>query len=359
MNTLTLIFALIFASLLGCSSASVAERQVLDSAQGSDPVRIDKLLVTPSPDGHREFIVAIQTAVKSVHLKMFRLTDPQVIQALISAKDRGIDVKILLDQKSLKVARFNKTLNELERAGVLVRASSMGFSLTHEKSMVIDGQQAFVTGMNLTRNFKETRDFGIITRNQGITNEIETVFAADWENALTGKAETPPLRDPNLIWSPLNSRTKLVALINSARSQIRVQVENLGDPEIQRAFSEAAKRGCDVKILVPMCDRDPKPLRNYPFVKKLLSEGVRVQVMPFPASERRPYIHAKMILIDKTGIYLGSINFSKNSTMRARELGIVFEDPQNFQVLAQEFEKDWDQSVLPIEPPAGFCPVFD
>ncbi|MGZ3693397.1 MAG: phospholipase D-like domain-containing protein [Bdellovibrionota bacterium] len=346
-----IICLILLSSVCLAACASPHKRQVTDR-----PIA-EKLLITPSNDGHREFINAIRGAKHSVHLKMYHLTDPEVISSLVDAAARISDVKVILDGKSLGEKKFKDILEQLKVRHVNARASSPAFTVTHEKSMIVDGERAFITAINLTKNAQATRDFGITTLDTAIIAEMESVYKADWENAEKGTSNSPALTEPPLVWSPINSREKLVNLINSAVTNIAAQVENLGDPEIEVAFAQAAIRGIQVRILVPMCDKNANPLYDYPFIRSLSGKGVSVRVMPFPESAEHPYMHSKMILVDQNRAYIGSVNFSTNSTQHARELGIIFTDEKISPVISKEFESDWAVSVTPPDPPPAFCPA--
>ncbi len=66
------------------------------------------------------------------------------------------------------------------------------------------------------------RNVGIFITNPEIVNEIIGVFKSDVQNAKDQTALTPVLKNPNLVWSPNNSETKLNALISTAQKTIDV-----------------------------------------------------------------------------------------------------------------------------------------
>ncbi|MGH7282239.1 MAG: phospholipase D-like domain-containing protein [Polyangiaceae bacterium] len=181
------------------------------------------------------------------------------------------------------------------------------------------------------------------------------MFDADVENASLHTKKTPPLSCTKLLWSPVTSEPKLVALIDSAQRSIVASSENLGDSAIEAALERAASRHVAVRVLSPMCDMNPNPLFNVPIVKRMDSEGIDARLMPGPSSRERPYIHAKMMIVDGARAYVGSINFSENSTHEARELGIVVDDPKAISAFSQAFDSDWSQAVLPPEDASGAC----
>ena len=338
--------------------ADPATEQSLFDLSSLNIVKIKKLLVNPNPQGPTDFIDAMKAAKKSIHLEMFHITDWGVVNALTDAHKRGVEVKVLVDGKALKFGSSKKYFDQLVTNGVEARGSSPGFSLTHEKAMVVDGSISFVTTINLTRIFNKTRDYGVITEDASVADEIESVFSADWENAKNNSNTTPKLKVANLVWSPINSKDKLVGLIDSAKKSIVAQVENIGESNIQEAFARAVKRGVNVRLIVPLCTLGSEPTRNYPFGKQIAQMGVKVQMMPSPSDVDHPYIHAKMIIADETMIYIGSVNFSKNSTQYARELGIIFPDKTTATTIGNYFESDWKSSVsIPAQPPTD-CPKF-
>jgi len=160
--------------------------------------------------------------------------------------------------------------------------------------MVIDDSFALITAINLTNMADVTRDFGVITSDAAVLNEILNVFETDWDNSLKQQGNTPPLTQEALVWSPVNSQKKLSDFIASAKSEVVATVENLGDPVIQAAFEAVAeKQNVKVRIIVPMCDRNVDPLRNYPFLNELKSHNVMAKVMPNPSSVEQPYMHSK------------------------------------------------------------------
>ena len=148
-------------------------------------------------------------------------------------------------------------------------------------------------------------------------------------------------------------------LLASAHRDVIATVENLGDPVIADAFADAAARGVAVRLIVPMCDKNADPNFNYPHAVQLSGRGVKVKMMPAPESPAQPYIHSKMIQVDGgVASYVGSINFSVNSTMHARELGVIFANQAAADGIMATFDDDWNASVVPPEA-APACPRGD
>lgn len=317
-----------------------------------------ELIVTPTPeggDGHAAFAHAIDGAQHSIELTMFHLTDEAIVAALTRAAARGVAVRVILDGKGLHAATHRRAADALRAGGVEVRPSSPAFSITHTKAMVVDRDAVFVTAINLTRDADRTRDFGVITHDRAIAGDVEALFDADWRDAETGRRDTPVLHAPSLVVSPVGSRDRLIALIGSARHELVVTVENLGDPAIEDALAAAARRGAAVRAIVPSCDKNPNPLYNLPAARRLAATGVAIRLMPAPETPETPYMHAKMILADGAIAYVGSVNFTVNSTTRARELGVIFANPAAAAQIRAIFESDWRRAAPPPAAPPAHC----
>jgi len=317
----------------------------------------DAVIVTTPENQHDMIIKSLQNAKKSILMSMYHLTDPAVIQALIDVRARGVNVQVLLDSSSLQNPKYKAIFDQLAAKQVSVTGSSPQFAITHTKAFVIDERIAFISSMNLVGHFQEMRDFGIFTMDADIIREFLAVFKADLDNAKNNTMITPPLTNPNLVWSPVNAEQKLVDLIDSARSSINLVVENLGQTTvIKDALQRALNRKVAVRIVVPECDLNPNPYYNFPALYDLAAVGGQIRVTMNPSSPTAPYMHAKAIVIDHKIAFVGSQNFSFTSLTKARELGVVFANQKSIQNLESYFEKDWSAALpLPATTPTT-CP---
>jgi phosphatidylserine/phosphatidylglycerophosphate/cardiolipin synthase-like enzyme len=119
------------------------------------------IIVLPDDTG-KPILDAIEGAKKSLRIKMFVFSDPDLIKAVIAAKMRGIKVLVMLNPARRSGEEENEpTRKKLEEAGIEVKDSNPDFALTHEKSMVVDDATAFIQSFNwAARTLTETRDYG-------------------------------------------------------------------------------------------------------------------------------------------------------------------------------------------------------
>ncbi|EHK1107212.1 phospholipase D family protein [Salmonella enterica] len=108
-----------------------------------------------SPEGTALQLVlkTIETAQQEIRLMGYSFTSPEVVSALVSAKRRGVDVKVVLDWKTNSGKNNNASkaaMNLLVGAGISVRTVS-AYKILHDKVIVADGRNTQVGSFNYTR----------------------------------------------------------------------------------------------------------------------------------------------------------------------------------------------------------------
>ena len=102
------------------------------------------LIVLPD-DSAKPILDAINNAARSLRIKMFVFSDPGLLQATIAAHQRGVKVRIMLNPARRSGEAENEDSRKLlTAAGIEVIDSNPAFDLTHEKSMIVDDEMAFV-----------------------------------------------------------------------------------------------------------------------------------------------------------------------------------------------------------------------
>lgn len=292
------------------------------------PQQQPQIFVEPD-DGYKPVLNALNSAQSSIFVEMYLITDKNVINALKNASLRGVNVKVLLEDWSYgSSADFKAVMDSLNSSGVSVEVSSPAFRLTHEKAIVIDRKMALIMTLNQAYSaYTKNREFGLIDYDTTDADEIASAFEADWNRT------SPNLSDPNLVWSPTNSRNRIINLIDSAKESLEIENEEMQDREIEDYLISAAKRGVDVKVVMSPSTSKNDP--DAPGINALVKGGVKVHLV------KKPYIHAKIIIVDGIKAFIGSENFSPTSLDKNRELGIIIGDPGVLQVLSSTFNADW------------------
>jgi phosphatidylserine/phosphatidylglycerophosphate/cardiolipin synthase-like enzyme len=158
----------------------------------------------------------------------------------------GVKVRVILDQNDEKSAN-TPAYNQLKAAtNVSVIWANKIYEATHQKSIVVDDSRALIMTYNLTSQYYSTsRDFGVFDNDPDDVAAIETTFNADFVDGTV----TPPDGD-DLIWSPTNSDSSLLALINNSTTSLLVENEEMSASDIVSALGNAAKRGVSCTIIM-------------------------------------------------------------------------------------------------------------
>ncbi len=288
--------------------------------------------------GPTPLVDAISGAQKSVWLEMYLLTNKSIISALEEDANRGIDVRVMLEPHPFgsSSASVRETMDKLKAAGVKEQSSDPQFALTHEKGMVIDNTTAYIMTSNFTNaalgtgSYTKNREYDIVDTNSQDVQAVAAIFQADWNHTAAS------FNDPNLVVSPVNSRSDFNTLIASAKQTLLVTGEEMNDSGIEQDLVSAEQRGVRVQVILPAPSGSSDS--NSSGIAVIKQGGVQVREDP------ALYMHAKIIVVDGKEAFVGSENISTQSLDQNREVGIVVSDASVLTTLQQTFQVDWGQS---------------
>jgi len=288
-------------------------------------------LYTEPAKGFSPVYDLINGAKTSIDLTMYELEDTTAEKDLVAAEKRGVDVRVILDQR--EESENSAAYNYLKNNGVHVVYSWSKYYYTHEKCLVVDGTTATIMTANLTSEYYSTsRDFLVTDTNAEDIAAIVKVFNADYAHE-----SVTPGPGADLVWSPTTSQTKLVALINGATTSLRIYADEMDDTAEENAMISAAKRGVDVQVVGENEDGEYDSAYT-----ELADAGVHITYYSNPDGF---YIHCKVIEADygtsDAKIFIGSQNFSNTSLNENRELGLIISNQTIMKSIATTFAKDF------------------
>jgi cardiolipin synthase len=294
------------------------------------------LIVLPD-DSAAPILEAINSARRSLNIRMFLFTDTTLLDSVVAAKRRGVHIRVMLNPARRSGESENQAARKaLEVAGVEVRDSNPSFDLTHQKSMVVDGKTGFVESLNWEkRDLTETRDYAVVTTHQDDVDEMVACFDADWEQ----KVFTPASKS-RLLWCPNNGRERIARMIDDTKHELWLQNERYQDTVIIERIVRAIRRGVRVHIMA----RPPHKLKVEKLIEgvgglRILSDvGAKVHRM------KDLKLHAKILVADGNRAIIGSINLSPGSFDSRRELSIETDDHHVIKRLSHVAQHDWEHS---------------
>ena len=298
---------------------------------------VHHLIVQPD-DGIEPILKTIEKAKKSLDIKMFQFTDPILIQAVIEAHKRGVKVRVMLNPSRFTGEHDNDEAFSMFRdAKVPVEETNPKYPITHEKSMVVDGKQAFIMSLNWApKYFGLTRDYGLVTNDPAEVAEVAGCFEADWN-----RTDFPPPLSSNIIWSVGKARQEVIDFINGAKQSLFIQHEKYVDtPVIEALVRSKMKNNVKVHAMaLPVHSlRDFYQLDGIAGLRLLEDLGIYVHKL------KGTHLHAKLILADESRALLSSFNIYPKCFNERRELGIRFDDKDLIKRLVKIFLLDWENS---------------
>ena len=123
-------------------------------------------------------IPKINSAKKYIYIPTFLITDKNVTNALINARKRGVDIKIIVDATNAKNTASKH--NVLRRSGIKVKTENYAGKL-HSKTILIDDKYCIIGSMNLSKsgNYKNDENI-LIINNSVLTKFYKNFFIYLW-----------------------------------------------------------------------------------------------------------------------------------------------------------------------------------
>jgi hypothetical protein len=291
-------------------------------------------LMTLPDQGENAIYNFVNSAATSINVTIYELNDSTLESDLVAREKAGVAVRVILDQaqKSYNTAAYNT----LTAGGVGVVWSSTSFTYTHQKTITVDSEESYISTGNFdTTYYATSRDFGVFDTNAADVAAITAVFNADYAHtAIT------PSDGTDLVWSPTDSQTQLLALINGATKSLSLEQEEFSDTTLVNALVSALGRGVTVEVVL----EDPSDYSSE--VTEVENAGGKVTGY---SSSTGFYIHAKTVIADygtsSAKAFMGSENFSAGSLNDNRELGLITTDSGVLSGLESAFSGDFSGSA--------------
>jgi putative cardiolipin synthase len=202
-----------------------------------------------------------------------------------------------------------------------------------------------------------------INKNQ----ELLTVFGAqprDWGSLLSQLAEQVTWAKARVLYDqpptekgsqPVQMAQEIGRMAQQAQSDIFIIspyfIPNTGDID---TFRELTQSGVKIKILTNSLASTDVVIANTAYKryrKKLLETGIDLYELRADAKRTEFYgthpirakwlcLHAKVIIFDRTKVYVGTMNLDPRSTIKNTEIGLLVESPQLAEHLHRAFEQD-------------------
>jgi len=314
----------------------------------------------------------IENAKDHINLETFIIEDDEVgrkfVDLLLQKQAEGVQVNIIYDSvgsfktpgsffkrlrdEGIQVVEFNP-LNPMKAHGewLLIHPD-------HRKILIVDGKVAILGGINISSVYSEGLSGGKIEKGEPLpwrdtdvqiegpaVTEAQKFFLETWL-----KQKGPELAEHNYLPDQKEYGNALVRVVGSTPGQSNritfivyvsaitfaehsIHLTNayfIPDDQILDALSDAARRGVDVKIILPSTTDSWMALNAARYTYSgLLKAGVKIY------ERRNVLLHAKTAVIDDVWSTIGSTNLDYWSMLSDDEVNVV--------VLNREFAAEMEK----------------
>ncbi|TAK83646.1 MAG: cardiolipin synthase B [Betaproteobacteria bacterium] len=375
------------AALEGCalsSPASAPARQPAPPASLTSPLTQgnEARILVDGPATHAAMRAAIARARDHVNLESYIVDDSPVGERLAELLKKkaaqGVKVNLLYDSVgSIKTPR--EFFERLRKAGIAVcefnpvkREPAKLNNRDHRKILVVDGRVAFTGGVNISETYasgsararsqpgkeRDRKDGWRDTHVQvegPVVAQLQRLSLDAWALQDCGPAPEaryfPPLERRGdkamrvVRTDPDSGKSEMYAVlldqIGKARSRVWLTMGYfVPDPRTKEALMQAARRGVDVRLVLPGFSDFWAPVyAGRSHYEDLLGAGVRIYEW------HEALMHAKTAVIDSAWSSVGSTNLDWRSFVHNYEDNLVVQDAGFARQMEQRFREDVAASV--------------
>jgi phosphatidylserine/phosphatidylglycerophosphate/cardiolipin synthase-like enzyme len=283
-----------------------------------------EIVATPEA-GEQPYIDALMPAQSSIDVMIYEMGYGAILDTLKAKATAGIPVRVLFDQSEKSVNQ--KYYDQLAAAGAQVKWSDPKFTYQHAKFFVVDHAVASISTGNYSKDYSIDleRNFVATDRDPADVGDLVALFAADWAGV------TPAMACTRMVISPINSRSRVIDVINSATQTLTIESMQFADAAVRAAVAQRITAGVTVRVMIADVGFVSANADAATFLKGL---GLAPRFIP--------HLHTKVIVADGARAYIGSENLSQTSLDHNREVGLVVTDLSSIEPLVTTFEHDWD-----------------
>lgn len=339
-------------------------------------------------------VAAIDKTEKTLLLSIYDLKLSEVADAVVRAKGRGVDVRLIYDMGHAKPsgdpaagAGPSAEYSALLAAGVPVRLLKGGgsFGIMHNKFAVFDGELLVTGSFNWTRAADERNFENAVFKDDpalidGFTRYWNWMWplaaepaasAAELASGTFGSEEdesvsfsalagasgagfgAPPSDSarpvtyrggafPRYAFSPEGGvEALLVDAIGRANKKIEIAIFSLYSPKVAAALIAAKGKGVAVRVVA-----DAGQSRRSQAVRSLADAGIGLRLSS-GRGDGLGVMHHKWALIDGALLMSGSYNFSQNAELYNFENDLFTTEPAETGAFGGEFSALWKQAHAP------------
>lgn len=170
--------------LSGCSKATSTKpsTQTETDNQTESNDQTETYLTQKDENSHEVLIKEINTAQKNLDIAIYSITKEDIANAILDAKKKGIDVKVITDSENSKSKTQKEILDKFKQSGIPIKINTPT-GLTNLSFTIVDNAEALGGSYNYLESVANNNDEKLmVMKKTDIVNKYSAGFNSMWNN---------------------------------------------------------------------------------------------------------------------------------------------------------------------------------
>lgn len=267
-----------------------------------------EIYILPDKQVLTDLVTRIDSAQDRIWLEIYTWTEDSTLEAILRAKRRWVDIRIILEWSVYRTPWINNdTVKKLKNADIAFSyANNRTYTFTHIKMWMIDDLWCVSTGNWSYTSFTKNREFIYCSRDPSILRNLEEIFLADFSHM---RPYLPLGLHPNIWLSPDNMREWIIWKLQNTEKEIILYNQTISDTSLLAYL----KKRSDEWVEVELCQSYKVDESSTGIIQNTLTG-----LSSYTSS--KPYLHAKIFLLDGERVIVWSANMTENAIENNREI---------------------------------------
>lgn len=310
---------------------------------------------------------ALDSASSSIDIAIYGISDSTLSNAIIRARDRGVKVRMIINQAHLFNNKVDPSLQELIDARIEIRTlkGAGKYGIMHNKVAIFDSRILFCGSFNWTSKANNSNfENAVFSADKIYLDGYRKYFEWMWSYARPYSQGPMPDYDasmlkfipadqspsisfngqkiPSYAFSPNGGvRDVILKAINSSKKSIKIAIFSLYDEKIHEALKTARNRGVSVQITSDRVQGSQSDV-----IKGLYNEGFDLR---WSGGFNGGVMHDKFGVFDEKLLISGSFNFSDSAELYNFENIFVTDKSSYVKDFSQEFSLIYSSARKPTQ----------
>lgn len=349
--------------IFGDTTDNGGTEEEVSSASGSwyqvyftNPVNSNDPSLHTGAEIEKALIRYIDGAKSTIDTALFELDAPETTAALIRALDRGVKIRMVVDNEHTMEAP-DSTIDQVIQAGASVIDDGRG-ALMHNKYFIIDSTYVWTGATNITRNgLYNNNNNAIVIQSQKLVENYQADFEEMFTDGnFTRSADSRSVPNQTFTLESTQIETyfapedgalieqRLVELMTNAKSSIRIMTFSFTLDSVGNAIIGRMKNGVTMEGI-------------FETTGSLVEEGEMRPIACAGGTVRQdgnPSIfHHKVFIIDEQIVVTGSFNFSANARDSNSENMLIIHNADIARAYMSEFRARFNEGRVPSSSDLG------